>query len=158
MKTRTPPSPLMVAATALSLLTLAASSATSQDLPPDLGDPCGSAPCPHSHAYVAAVDDTVVLPAGDITPAATALLDITDTTFPLVSATYCQDLDDDDDCEPGTADNVAPFCDSITLLGGTNWDPGEAVLVVLDTAALGGDNCGSSLANSFATVGTLVHT
>lgn len=112
----------------------------------------------HDQFYVAALDDRVVFVAGHITAAATALIDITDSSFPLVEATYCQDLDHDGDCEAGSGDTVEPFCDSRTLFNSANWDPNEDVIIILDTNPLGGSGpCGGPGLVSMATTGSVSH-
>jgi hypothetical protein len=72
----------------------------------------------------------VCIPSGHAAPVpgGSNLLEVRDLTTNPVSATYCQDINANGICGDGP-DHISPFCNTLILNSGTNWDTSRSFIV-----------------------------
>jgi hypothetical protein len=87
---------------------------------------------------------------GHFGPVSEVTITVIDDVFSPMGATYCQTLLKQVPCHQQPANEVSlssvdlvlesiPFCASITLIAGVNWNPGLPVTIIVDGGAAGGD-------------------
>jgi hypothetical protein len=129
----------------------------------------GAVATAHPHNYVNVTGDLILdcddsngfsqggvcIATGHVAADATGGASVTvvdDNTSP-VSAYYCQDLDGDQSC----GDFATPFCATMNIQSGSNWDQSSDIIVFIDGPVFGNPVLSACGSLSIGVTGTVTH-